>query len=769
MPKTISCPHVGCDYLFSKPVHLRRHLLSHSDEAVWKCPDCDQEFKRIDSFQRHKKRIHPDQPNLAAVRIGGDADADSSAKSDDEADDQIDDLDISMRDDDAKPFISVKRGATSPLSRGATASASATSHQMSSYNTPSALSNQQVVRFQLLVAVVLASSWPSYRSRAVGLHVHPRADHYHPYQRSDSAPQAAQSNNGRLVRRQSQPVAIPAGNSRRCTTRTTAAASSSFSFYPNLYGAPISYNGYAAASSSSAGADALAVANSYGSAASGDASQDSRSALDSIAHCTVSLVGLRGPGDALGAKLVTGAAAEPADAAPNPAAISSSRARAASTAASATTAGSQNQGQSAQSAEVQSATATSGSQQQQQQQPPQPLVNLVPFATFTDSAHNSGAVDAGDAAPCACGHGRCRRDDALGGKGWATRRRRTLGRARAIWCCTASTSPRSRRGSLPPRSSAPPRGIRGRCCRCCRRTGCLTTVAWLPNGRTCSSRCSRWGRFGSPRADVKAYGAELWQLIFRSIWAGAVFYPRPAAADARGDGRHGLHASVRVHVPRREHPSQVDPQHVYGQLAHPRVRLAPRSVVPRRAVGRVAAACAWCQHSDGAGGARGSREGSEHQQAIGGAKEAVGSAARRVEAVVGCGGGESQHDLPRHHRVAPLGVSHQPRTDAQHGPDYVPGARAECRRCLGTPRRRSSGRGSCWNTRAGAKNHQRPLLAGKRQLGPILDALWGGRCPLARHGQAARLGARAESWTVSRPSASCSACCALPSRSTLRC
>ncbi|PWN52199.1 hypothetical protein IE53DRAFT_13859 [Violaceomyces palustris] len=58
MPKRFTCTHEGCDASFSKPVHLRRHDLTHSSECRWGCPYCETNFKRIDSFQRHIKHQH---------------------------------------------------------------------------------------------------------------------------------------------------------------------------------------------------------------------------------------------------------------------------------------------------------------------------------------------------------------------------------------------------------------------------------------------------------------------------------------------------------------------------------------------------------------------------------------------------------------------------------------------------------------------------------------------------------------------------------------
>ncbi|GAC72006.1 hypothetical protein PANT_6c00025 [Moesziomyces antarcticus T-34] len=778
MPKTISCPHAGCDYLFSKPVHLRRHLLSHSDEAVWKCPDCDQEFKRIDSFQRHKKRIHPDQPNLAAVRIGGDADADSSAKSDDEADDQIDDLDISMRDDDAKPFISVKRGATSPLSRGATASASATSHQMSSYNTPSALSNQR-------------SSGSNYSSPSSSRHhglaaatepttsMYTRAHHYHPYQRSDSAPQAAQSNNGdSSAVSHSQWPSQPAQSS--MYDSNNAAASSSFSFYPNLYGAPISYNGYAAASSSSAGADALAVANTYGSAASGDASQTAAPLsiasltapspswgssnsdteaqtffddilqsilMDSIStfvpHETVgapdlhNLTGAAITQDAFGFG-DAGSAGQVMPSAQNsltvqqPSQQTQHQTQPPSAVAQqeqhqqqpAPPQQDQNQGQSAQSAEVQSATTTSGSQQQQ---PPQPLVNLVPFATFTESAHNSGR-----STPATPRHAHAGMDDA----DEMTRSVEKVG-DQAATNIGARTRDLVLHGvnipKKPPRLTAA--SLFSAATRHTRSMLPLLPSYWLLDHRRLAAErpyvfisLLALGTLWQPRADVKAYGAELWQLIFRSIWAGAVFYldqpqlMREATAVmaythlyafmCRDENirRKSIHSTYTGSSLIREYgwrqgvwflvgPWEESLQRVLGaniQMALVELEVLARdqstnrlSAEQKRLLDRLHGV--WKQWSD----------------------------AEEVNRNMICHGiTESHHSefLTSHGQMRSMGrITCQALVPSADDVWDAKTAIEWARLVLEHKSRR--------------ENHQRPLLSGKRQLGPILDALWGVDAP----------------------------------------
>ncbi|KAI1334269.1 fungal-specific transcription factor domain-containing protein [Xylariaceae sp. FL0016] len=49
------CPKPGCGKTFSRPSHLERHALNHS-EAQFSCPRCHASFKRLDLLERHRSR-----------------------------------------------------------------------------------------------------------------------------------------------------------------------------------------------------------------------------------------------------------------------------------------------------------------------------------------------------------------------------------------------------------------------------------------------------------------------------------------------------------------------------------------------------------------------------------------------------------------------------------------------------------------------------------------------------------------------------------------
>lgn len=266
MPKTISCPHAGCTYLFSKPVHLRRHLLSHSDESVWKCPDCDQEFKRIDSFQRHKKRIHPDQPDLVAVKIDSDSsNQDKDTKSDADAEDQIDhELHASLPHAETNTNTNASASPAIPVAL----------QQLNAYD---ANSNPSPSTNTTRSSAAFSPSTSDARPSASSSSTYHRSHLYHPYARNDHGSQSASSAPAHSST--SDPSSIthtswqPQSNQPQIfdstphpsATASTATPSSSLSFYPNLYGAPISYNDYATAAPAAA-----AAAVAYAQPASAD-------------------------------------------------------------------------------------------------------------------------------------------------------------------------------------------------------------------------------------------------------------------------------------------------------------------------------------------------------------------------------------------------------------------------------------------------------------------------------------------------------------------
>lgn len=47
-----------CGRMFAKKEHVRRHVLSHTGEKPFKCPDCARQFARQDILSRHRKKVH---------------------------------------------------------------------------------------------------------------------------------------------------------------------------------------------------------------------------------------------------------------------------------------------------------------------------------------------------------------------------------------------------------------------------------------------------------------------------------------------------------------------------------------------------------------------------------------------------------------------------------------------------------------------------------------------------------------------------------------
>ncbi|KAJ1023586.1 hypothetical protein NDA16_003203 [Ustilago loliicola] len=426
MPKTISCPHAGCDYLFSKPVHLRRHLLSHSDEAVWKCPDCDQEFKRIDSFQRHKKRIHPDQPNLVAVKIGGDHAADTSIKSedDDDADDRMDELDVSSNMNPPQ-------------------------HTSSSGLGPSGAGYSQATADQAapLSIASLTEASPSWGSSS----------------NSDTENQNFFDDILQSILMDSISSFVP---------HETMAPPADFQ--QGMAGSNLANDVFAFAEQNSQPAS---------SAQPVQAQQHNEQAP------SVQQQQQQQPQNQQSSSQSTSAVAN-------------------------------QQQPPSQAQEAQPAAASSSSHPV-----PQPLSNLMPFATFTDSAYNSGRSTPGTPRhPPANGN----LDDA----DEMTRLVEKVGDQ-------AATSVGARTRDLilhgvnipkkPPRLTAA--SLFSAATRHTRSMLPILPSYWLLDHRRLAAErpyvfisLLAIGTLWQPRADVKAYGAELWQLIFRSIWAGAVFY-----------------------------------------------------------------------------------------------------------------------------------------------------------------------------------------------------------------------------------------------------
>ncbi|SPO27250.1 probable Putative Cys(2)His(2) zinc finger protein [Ustilago trichophora] len=578
MPKTISCPHAGCDYLFSKPVHLRRHLLSHSDEAVWRCPDCDQEFKRIDSFQRHKKRIHPDQPNLSAVKIGGRSARDGAIKSDEDAEDHIDDPDVSLPHLNSSSALPQQSSSLSRSSTSAIGTHHLTTYEPTSIRSPSANPNHSSA-----ISPDAASRPPASSSSA-----YHRSQHYHPYQRNDSASHTASSAHPRSSESESsslgqspwqshtnQSQLYDSSSSSASAAAATATPSSSLPFYPNLYGAPISYNdcgstsssalhpsaayGHAAASADQAAplsiASLTAPSPSWGSSSNSDTEGQNffddilqSILMDSISSFVphepmvpVDYHGMTGTGMSNDAFAFADQSGQPIPAAQP---IQAQMQQTAPPQQQPQQQQSQSQSQSHQSTALPPQQQQQHQQQQQQQQQqtpqdqdtqsmagpsshplPQPLANLVPFATFTDSAHNSGRSTPGTP----------RHPPTNGNIDDADEMTRSVEKVgdQAATNIGASTRDLVLHGvnipKKPPRLTAA--SLFSAATRHTRSMLPLLPSYWLLDHRRLAAErpyvfisLLAIGTLWQPRADVKAYGAELWQLVFRSIWAGAVFY-----------------------------------------------------------------------------------------------------------------------------------------------------------------------------------------------------------------------------------------------------
>lgn len=156
---------------------------------------------------------------------------------------------------------------------------------------------------------------------------------------------------------------------------------------------------------------------------------------------------------------------------------------------------------------------------------PQPLANLVPFATFTESAHNSGRSTPGTPRHPPAGVAMDDTDE-------MTRSVEKVGDQAA-----SNIGARTRDLVLhgvnipkkPPRLTAA--SLFSAATRHTRSMLPSLPSYWLLDHRRLAAErpyvftaLLALGTLWQPREDVKAYGAELWQLIFRSIWAGAVFY-----------------------------------------------------------------------------------------------------------------------------------------------------------------------------------------------------------------------------------------------------
>ncbi|KAF8252752.1 hypothetical protein K440DRAFT_359367 [Wilcoxina mikolae CBS 423.85] len=51
-----ACNHLGCEKVFTRAEHLRRHQLNHSTEVYYKCDMCERTFVRQDLLTRHTER-----------------------------------------------------------------------------------------------------------------------------------------------------------------------------------------------------------------------------------------------------------------------------------------------------------------------------------------------------------------------------------------------------------------------------------------------------------------------------------------------------------------------------------------------------------------------------------------------------------------------------------------------------------------------------------------------------------------------------------------
>ncbi|SNX85394.1 probable Putative Cys(2)His(2) zinc finger protein [Melanopsichium pennsylvanicum] len=555
-PKTIPCPHPGCEYLFSKPVHLRRHLLSHSDVPIWRCPSCGQVFKRMDSFQRHKRRMHPDLPTLKAVKIGAPDAVDTSIKSEDEADPDADDHNQDLE-------VSFQSVRSNPLKRPSASSDGA--HHLNPYDPT-------------------ITSSPSANTNNKSHHYHHHHHHHHPYSRNDSAshsaavaasaattaPPITSASDSSGLSHNPWPSQTNQSQMYDSGTPTTSAAATSMSFYPNLYGAPISYNDYASTSSSAINpsvgyadqAAPLSIASltapspSWGSSASDTENQNFfDDILQSILMDSISTFVPHEPMPPVDFQTMGGASISND-------AFAFGEQTAQSVHAAQPIQAEQQQQQQQQPQQQQPQTQQSQMQQsqaqsqlpnvlpsqqqqqqsQQQQQPqtqdaqmaasmpsqtaPQPLANLVPFATFTNSAYNSGRSTPGTPRLPHTHAGNMDESDEM------TRSVEKVG-DQAATNIGARTRDLVLHGvnipKKPPRLTAA--SLFSAATRHTRSMLPLLPSYWLLDHRRLAAErpyvfisLLAIGTLWQPRADVKAYGAELWQLIFRSIWAGAVFY-----------------------------------------------------------------------------------------------------------------------------------------------------------------------------------------------------------------------------------------------------
>ncbi len=708
MPKTISCPHAGCDYLFSKPVHLRRHLLSHSDEAVWRCPDCDQEFKRIDSFQRHKKRIHPDQPNLIAVKIGGSSGTDGGIKSDEDAEDSIDQLDVSIPDVSSSSAVPPQRstaaaqqyrpsstaGSTPSASHHLTTLDSSSNHSPSSHpNNGSSASAYSPASSSRPLTSTASSAGPS----ASSYYSNNKSQHYHPYLRNDggssmhSTPQSSAQDSWQQHNGQSQMYGASAPTS---SATTATATSTAMPVYPNLYGPPISYNdcgsngsstsgmtpaaGYGQVTADNAAAAAgapLSIASltapspSWGSSSNSDTEGQNffddilqSILMDSISsfvpHETMAANDFNGIGGSVGMATDAFGFADPSTQAVT----------------SAQQLQTQQTDQQMQSLPHHMAVLPNHQQQQAQSSAsgsashplPQPLTNLVPFATFTESAHNSARST--PAATPRHAHHNVNMDDAAD----------ELARSVEKVGDQAATNIGARTRDLvlhgvnipkkPPRLTAASLFsaalvIPSPCCRFCHRIGSWITDVWQRKGPMSLLRCLLSARSGNREKTSKhmepscgSSSSAVSGLVPSSTWINRISCAKQLQSWLT---RISTPSSVvmRAFVANRFTVHTLAARSVESTAGD-------RHLVPRWTLGRVFTASSRSQHFDGAGRARSASTRSDHQQALSRTKELARTIAWCMEAVGRCGRGESQHDLPQYHRVASLRVSFQSRSDA---------------------------------------------------------------------------------------------------------
>ncbi|KAA8905377.1 hypothetical protein FN846DRAFT_10554 [Sphaerosporella brunnea] len=63
-----ACHHPGCEKIFTRAEHLRRHQLNHSPEVYYKCELCERTFVRQDLLTRHTER-HATQARKAVQTL----------------------------------------------------------------------------------------------------------------------------------------------------------------------------------------------------------------------------------------------------------------------------------------------------------------------------------------------------------------------------------------------------------------------------------------------------------------------------------------------------------------------------------------------------------------------------------------------------------------------------------------------------------------------------------------------------------------------------